>query len=171
MPCGAAIDKDCARPELPKVRCEKLTSRMVMLGFPTKSASTMRSCCTLRGSKSAIQSQEYLPAEPSMLKFAAGRSASRSSRRTPLGEEVNSITASPWCAGSDIETRLRTCGELKVNTSSTRPPVQTKAVSRRPSSSRPISVVGDPTLETPILAESGTIAVSFSSGAVATPAF
>src|ERR1039458_7772117 len=48
-----------------------------------------------RGSKSAIQSPENLPEEPSRLSDDGGSSASRSSRSTPSGELENSSTTSP----------------------------------------------------------------------------
>jgi len=83
---------------------------------------------------------------------------------------VNSTSEIPWCAGREIVTRLMIWGGLKVKTSSTWLPVHTKAVVGRPSSNRLISVVEDPMLATPVLAESGVTAALLVSGGVARPA-
>src|SRR5450759_3202470 len=123
------------------------------------------------GSKSAIQSPENFPEEPSRLRLDGGSSASRSSRSTPSGELENSSTTRPWYPARSMRRRFRIWMVLKLKTNSSRLPVHVIEVSVRPSSNK--SVVpspSTPTQATPKSIESGLRNVSDTKGNETTPA-
>jgi len=94
VPSGCVICWLCTWPEELTLRDENWMLRSAMLA-PTRSVMVNRTCLQCRGSKSAIQSPENLPEEPSRLWLAGCRSASRSSRITPSGELENSSITRP----------------------------------------------------------------------------
>src|ERR1039457_2135370 len=115
--------------------------RRAMLA-PTRAEMINRTWLQCRGSKSAIQSPENLPEEPSRLWLEGCRSASRSSLITPSGELENSSITSPWYPASSMRKRFRIWMVLKLKTSSSLLPVHVIDVSVRPSSNK--SVVPSP---------------------------
>src|SRR5450756_2700205 len=90
VPSGWVICWLCTWPEALTLRCENWMLRSAMLE-PTRSEMINCTCLQCRGSKSAIQSPENLPEEPSKLRLDGGSSASRSSRSTPSGELENCL--------------------------------------------------------------------------------
>src|ERR1035437_6999925 len=170
FPSGWVICWLCTWPEALTLRCENWMLRSAMLA-PTRSVMINRTCLQCRGSKSAIQSPENFPEEPSRLRLDGCRSASRSSRSTPSGELENSSTTRPWYPARSMRKRFRIWMVLKLKTSSSRLPVHVIEVSVRPSSNK--SVVPSPsapTQATPKSIESGLTNVSDTKGYETTPA-
>src|ERR1035437_1661918 len=172
FPNGCVICKLCTWPDALTLRDENWMLRSAMLA-PTRSEMINWTCLQCRGSKSAIQSPENLPEEPSRLWLDGCRSASRSSLITPSGELENSSTTRPWYPAKSIRKRFRIWMVLKLKISSSLLPVHVIDVSVRPSSSRsvvPTNFVGSPTQDTPKSIESGATITSDTKGSITTPA-
>src|ERR1017187_3603239 len=170
VPRGWLICRLCTWPDGLTLRDENWMLRSAMLA-PTRSEMINCTCLQCRGSKSAIQSPENLPEEPSRLRLDGCRSASRSSLITPSGELENSSTTRPWYPASSMRKRFRIWMVLKLNTSSSLLPVHVIDVSVRPSSNK--SVVPSPsapTQDTTKSIESGATITSDTKGSITTPA-
>src|ERR1019366_1602459 len=170
FPSGCVICKLCTWPEALTLRDENWMLRKAMLA-PARSEMINWTCLQCRGSKSAIQSPENFPDEPSRLWLDGCRSASRSSLITPSGELENSSTTRPWYPASSIRKRFRIWMVLKLKTSSSVLPVHVIDVSVRPSSNRSVvPSVRAPTQDTPKSIESGATMTSDTKGSITTPA-
>src|ERR1019366_4774967 len=170
LPSGWLICRLCTWPEGLTLRCENWMLRSAILA-PTRSEMINWTCLQCRGSKSAIQSPENLPEEPSRLRLDGCRSASRSSRITPSGELENSSITKPWYPARSMRKRFRIWMVLKLKTSSSRLPVHVIDVSVRPSSNKSVvPSVRAPAQATPKSIESGLTNVSDTKGSETTPA-
>src|ERR1035441_840495 len=94
FPSGWEICWLCTWPVAITLRCENWMLRRAMLA-PARSQMIHWTCLQRRGLKSAIQSPENFPDDPSSLCLDDCRSASKSSLITPSGELENSSTTNP----------------------------------------------------------------------------